>query len=653
MGDKAVSTFDDQEHLRAFTRAVLNDLQALERMLDTGMMEDDVLRIGAEQEMFLVDSTMHPAPIAMEVIYSANEPRLTTEIGRFNLEANLTPREFNGDCLRQLESELNELIGIVRAAADEFGGSPLLCGILPTIQQSDLVEANLTPSPRYTELNRVLTALHGDDRVVHIKGLDEMSLHLRDTFIEFCNESFQMHLQPKVRDFVKTYNWAQAVTAPVLAASVNSPLLLGSRLWHETRLALFQHAVDERSPMHHERNKPARVTFGRDWVRDSMIEVFHEDVARFRIILTRETQENSLLSLEAGKIPELAAWRMHNGTVWRWNRACYGVMNGKPSLRIEARFLPAGPTVVDEVANAALFLGLLVALPEEYGDVSGKLAFDDSKTNFFSAARNGLKSQMTWIDGKYYPTRELLLRELIPRARQGLKLVQIASDDIERYIGVIEDRVHRAMTGSQWMLTSLATMDPAAKMNVRMRTLTAAMKKNQEKNIPLHEWELATITGSTDWIDNYRTVEQFMTRDLFTVRPTDVIDLAANLMNWRHVRHVPVEDDAGNLVGIVSHRDLLKLFAELSGTYGKQIIVSDVMQTKLITVTPETPSLDALHLMREKNIGCLPVCRNGKLAGIVTAYDFLTVSTRLFEERLKVETAKNRIQPKIRTTNAS
>ena len=653
MGDKLVSSFDDQQHFRDFTRAVLNDLHALDLMINEGMLESDVLRIGAEQEMFFIDSTMHPAPIVLEVINEANDGRLTTEIGKFNIEANLTPLEFKGNSLSLLETELNEIIGKTRTAATEFGGTILLCGILPTIQQSDLVAANLTPSPRYTELNRVLTALHGDDRVVHIKGLDEMSLHLTDTFIEFCNTSFQIHLQPRMEDFVRTYNWAQAITAPVLAACVNSPLLLGSRLWHETRLALFQHAVDERSPMHHERNRPARVTFGRDWVRGSIVEVFHEDVARFRIILTRDTQENSLLCLEAGKVPELSAWRMHNGTVWRWNRPCYGVLNGKPSLRIESRFLPSGPTTVDEVANAALFLGLLMALPQEFGDVCDKLAFDDSKTNFFSAARNGLKSQLTWIDGRYHPTRDLLIRELIPRARQGLRSIDILSADIDKYIGIIEERVSRGVTGSQWMLDSLAKMDPAAKMNVRLRTLTAAMKKYQEENVPLYKWQTAEITERTDWIDNYRTVEQFMTRDLFTVRPSDVIDLAANMMNWRHVRHVPVEDDSGNLVGIVSHRDLLKLFAELNGAPDKQVVVSDVMQTEVITITPETSSLDALYLMREKNIGCLPVCRNGKLAGMISAYDFLTVSTRLFEERLKVETAKSRPKPRSKSTNAA
>jgi CBS domain-containing protein/gamma-glutamyl:cysteine ligase YbdK (ATP-grasp superfamily) len=653
MGDKSVSTYEDRAHFRAFTRAVLDDLEALEKMLDGGLLENDVQRIGAEQEMFLIDQTMHPAPIAMEVIEAANEPRLTTEIGRFNLEANLTPREFNGNCLSALEAELNDVMSIVRKAASEFGGSAMLCGILPTIQQSDLVEANLTPSPRYTELNRILTALHGEDRIVHIKGLDEMSLHLTDTFIEFCNTSFQLHLQPRICDFIRTYNWAQAITGPVLAASVNSPLLLGHRLWHETRLALFQHAVDERSPMHHERNRPARVTFGRDWVRDSMLNVFHEDVARFRIILTRAAETNSLDELRSGKIPDLAAWRMHNGTVWRWNRACYGVLGGKPSLRVEARFLPAGPTVTDQVASAALFLGLLVALPEEFGDICGRMSFDDSKTNFFSAARNGLRSQMCWIDGRYHSTPRLLTEELIPRARQGLRSVGIDENDIDRYLDIVDERVRAGLTGSQWMLDSLAKMDPAAKMNVRLRTLTAAMKKNQEDALPLHLWPLAEISEQTDWIDNYRTVEQFMTRDLFTVRPDDVIDLAANLMNWRHVRHVPVEDDSGNLVGIISHRDLLKLFAERKRSTDSEIVVSDIMRTNLITVAPETPTLEALYLMRSKKIGALPVCRNGKLAGIVTAHDFLTVSTRLFEERLKASAGALLSFTKTKSTHSS
>ncbi len=637
MGDKAVKERSDEGKLREFTRAVLNDLYALEKMLAGDIMEPDVSRIGAEQEMFLVDSSMHPAPLAVQMIEAASDPRLTTEIGQFNLEANLTPLMFDGKCLSVLESEINELIGTVRKQMNESRGDVVLCGILPTIQRSDLVEDYLTPSPRYAELNRVLTALHGDERVVHIKGLDELRLHLHDTFIEFCNTSFQVHIQVPSGKFTDYYNWAQAITAPVLAAAVNSPLLLGHRLWHETRLALFQHAVDERSQTHHERNKPARVTFGKDWVENSILDVFHEDVARFRIILIRELEENSLEVLKNGGIPKLDAWRMHNGTVWRWNRACYGIMDGKPSLRIEARFLPAGPTVADEMANAALFLGLMKELPVRFGDVRELLSFDDAKTNFFSAARFGLRSQMSWIDGKTHASRDLILQHLLPLAKTGLDRAGIAVEDSERFLGIIEERVSKDITGSKWILDSLAGMPKLAKTNVRMRALTSSMIENQVAGKPLHTWDLAMLNDKTDWADNYRTVEQFMSTDLFTVRPDDVIDLAASLMEWKHVRHVPVEDDHGELVGIISHRDLLCFFVEEKDRAREEIIVKDVMKTEPVTISPETNTLDALYMMRELNIGCLPVCQNGKLVGLLTAHDFLTVSTRLLEERLLAE----------------
>lgn len=637
MGEKSVTTKTDEAELRAFTTAVLNDLHALEKMLQEGTLEADTSRIGAEQEMFLVDSSMHPAPLAVEVIEAAADKRLTTEIGRFNLEANLTPLAFDGDCLSRMEAELHEIIGVVKRTMTLFGGGVVLCGILPTIQKSDLVEDFLTPSPRYAQLNRVLTALHGDDRMVHIKGLDEIRLHLHDTFIEFCNTSFQIHIQVPIAHFSRYYNWAQAISAPVLAPAVNSPLLLAHRLWHETRLALFQQSVDERGPAHQERSRPARVTFGREWVGDSILEVFHEDVARFRIILTRELEEDSLKVLESGRIPRLDAWRMHNGTVWRWNRACYGILNNLPSLRIEARFLPAGPTVADEMANSAFFLGLMRALPEAYGDVNSLMSFDDAKSNFFSAARFGLRSQLTWLDGRTYSARDLILSELLPTARQGLKNAGILAADVERYTDILEERVTAEKTGAKWVLDSLASMDKAAKTNVRMRTLTSSMMSNQDDGRPLHEWPLAAIASTTEWVDNYRTVEQFMSRDLFTVRPDDVVDLAANMMDWKHIRHIPVENDKGELVGLISHRDLLSFFARQKERVSANLIVREIMNPEPICIEPECKTLDALYLMREKKIGCLPVCTNGKLVGIITAHDFLTVSTRLFEERLKAD----------------
>lgn len=636
MGDKEVSIEADESRLRQFTKAVLNDLQALEKMLDERAFEDDSYRIGAEQEMFLVDSAMCPAPLALDVLEKAEDERLTTEIGLFNIEANLTPLEFGGDCLSRLEAELGEVYRVVKKSAEDLGGDAVLVGILPTIEQSDLIIENLTPLSRYQELNRVLTEMQGEERMIHIKGLDELNLRLSDTFGEFCNTSFQIHLQVPISRFTQYYNWAQACAAPVLASAVNSPILLGHRLWLETRIALFKQATDIRSPALQARSQLTRVNFGSDWIADSFLEMVHEDVARFRIILTRDLEEDALDVLKNGEIPKLSAWGMHNGTIWRWNRACYGILDRKPGLRVEARFLPAGPTLLDETANSAFFLGLMMHLPEEYGDVTELLAFEDAKDNFYAAARYGLKSQLVWLDGqKGRPSQDLILEELLPRARKGLRRAGIDDADIEKYLGVIEKRVAAKRTGASWMLESIHAMDKDAKMNVRMRSLTAQIIKNQETNQPVHTWRLASVEEKSDWVDNFRTVERFMSKDLFTVRPGDVIDLAASLMNWKHIRHVPVEDDEGNLVGVVSHHDLLEILAKNQNAEDEEIVVKDIMKTDLFTIAPETETLEALKIMREKGIGCLPIVKNEKLIGIITAYDFLDVSAKLLEERLK------------------
>ncbi|PYS98295.1 MAG: hypothetical protein DMF63_16715 [Acidobacteria bacterium] len=635
MGDKKVTNEYGEQEMRDFTLGVLSDLDALEKMLAEGMIESGVRRIGAEQEMFLVDRSMHPAPLVNEVIANAKDSRLTTEIGRFNLEANATPVELKGDCMSRLETELYELLDIVRNAAETLDADVVLAGILPTIQASDLTATNLTPDPRYSEINRVVSNLHGENRFIHIKGLDELQLIMQDTFVEFCNTSFQIHLQVGPDEFAAVHNWSQALAAPVLASAVNSPLLLNNRLWHETRIALFQHATDTRSPVHQLRRQPPRVDFGTGWMNDSIIESLRDDAVRYRVLLSQAVEENALSELRAGRIPELRAWRLHNGTIWRWNRLCYGVTNGKPGLRVEARYLPAGPSIVDEMANAAFLIGLLVAAPTELGDVATKMSFDVAKNNFYNIARYGLDSQITWIDGTCRPVSTLILEELLPLARTGLEEAKVDAADIDRLLGVIESRVSTGKSGAKWMLESLANMDPLAKQNVRMRSLTAAMKANQTSRKPLHEWNIASVPEASDWIDNYKSVEQFMATDLFTVRPDDVLDLAASLMESRHIRHVPVEDDSGTLVGIISHRHLVRLFAHRDPNATTKIAVRDVMQTDLITVETGTSALDALNLMREKKIGSLPVVSDNKLLGLITAHDFLTVSSRLFEERLR------------------
>lgn len=652
MGQHQVDQEFDERKFQAFMSAVLDDLRALDYMIDHDCIESGVHRVGAEQEMFLVDRNLRPAPLAVELLEGVNDSRLTTEIARFNLEANLSPQLIAGSCFTKMERELNELLSMTRDRAAELGADVLLAGILPTLRQSDLTLANLTPNPRYLELNRAVTRSRGGPFSIYIKGLDELQIEHDNMMMESCNTSFQIHFQTSPREFATAYNTAQAITAPVLAAAVNSPILFGKRLWRETRLALFQHSTDERSRLLQSRSQPTRVGFGERWLKNSVIELLQDQLTRFRPIMISLPEENSLDRLARGEAPLLSALFLHNGTVWPWNRACYGVSNGVAHLRIENRALPAGPTVIDEIANTAFFIGLMLALPQEYGDIAERLDFDDAKANFFAAARYDLHAQLTWLDHKTLSAGRLISDELLPLARQGLTDAKVDSSDIDKYLGVISERVQTRRTGAQWILKSLASMDDLEPKDLRYRELAARMLHEQKEGKPVHQWENMSPADETDWSQSYQTVEQFMSTDLFTVRPDDLVDLAASVMDWRHVRHVPVEDDQGRLVGLVTHRALLHLLSKgMHPQAEKTLTVRDVMKTDPLTVTSSTSTLEALEMMQCNKIGCLPVVDDGKLVGILTSYDFLVGAARIFREHLSGSNPAN-TAPKVNAQHA-
>lgn len=635
MGEHNVEQEVDQKKSQAFMKAVLDDLRALAFMLEHGCVESGVTRIGAEQEMFLIDRDLRPAPLSIEVLEKTNDRRLTTEIARFNLEANLDPLLLTGACLSEMERELNEVVSLARSGAEAFGADVLLSGILPTLLKSDLTLENLTPNPRYRELDRGVIRLRGGPFAIHIKGLDELHLTHDNIMMESCNTSFQVHFQSNATDFVSHYNTAQAITAPVLAAAVNSPVLFGHRLWQETRVALFQHSTDARSRPQLARSQPTRVSFGDSWLEHSVIALFHDQILRFRPIMITQPDEDPFQVLARGEVPLLSALRMHNGTVWRWNRACYGVQDGLAHLRIENRALPAGPTIVDEVANAAFFAGLMLSLPQEYGDIAGRMSFDDAKSNFFRAARHGLDAQFNWIDGQSHTASALVLDHLLPLARQGLSNSNVKGVDVDKYLGIIEERVSSRQTGARWIAKSLDGMQGAGAKDVSHRRLTAAMLACQKQGEPVHRWPLIKAAEPNEWEQGYRTIGQFMSTDLFTVQPDDLIDLAASVMDWRHIRHVPVEDEAGRLVGLVSHRALVHLLINRIGDKELGVTtVKEIMVPKPFTVSPSTPTLEAIEIMREHRVGCLPVVEGDQLVGIVTSYDFLDASARLFHQHL-------------------
>jgi len=634
MGEQNVKLNDDEATHQAFMKSLITEVHALEKMLDSGLIETGVRRIGAEQEMFLIDKAHKPALKAMEILDVINDERFTHELGLFNLEANLAPHRLGSDCLSLMEAEAQEIYKKARATAARFDCDIALVGILPTLTKENLGLDSMVPTPRYFALNDAIKALRGDEFDFTINGIDQLAVKHDNVMLEACNTSFQVHFQVSPENFAKNYNIAQVVTAPLLAAAVNSPILLGKRLWHETRIAVFEYSIDTRSKIQQERGLKPRVHFGDRWLEESATEIFKEDIARFRIVLTTETEEDPMGMIEQGIMPSLNALRLHNGTVYRWNRPCYGVHNNIPHLRIENRVIPSGPTILDEVANAAFFYGMMAGMTEQVKDIREHLTFADVKANFLAAARDGIRAQMNWFNDTHLPAKQLVLEQLLPLAREGLQEAGIDADDIDKYLGVVRDRVSMRRTGARWALESLEGMQDSGTLDQRLRCIVRSMVDQQSTGKPISQWDLAEYCSKQDWRDSYRTVGQFMTTDLFTVRPDDIVDFAATLMDWRHVRHVPVENDTGEMVGLVSHRALLRLVAQ--GRVGKehQVTVAEIMNAEPITIHADTPTVEAIRLMREKKLACLPVTRDDKLVGIVTEHDLIIVASYVLEAQL-------------------
>ncbi len=631
MGEQQVSIVKSDVQMQHFVRQLLNDLQAFEYMLDNDWFESGITKIGAEQEMCIVDSgTFKPAPIAMQVLEELGHyPWLETELAKFNLETNLTPRLFEQDALRKMEEEALYTQQIIRTHLKKFDAKIILTGILPTLRKFDLEIHNLTPKPRYFALiDAINNQLSKSAYELHLEGIDELHINHNSPLLEACNTSFQVHLQVSPHNFVQYYNIAQALAAPVMAIAANSPLVFGRRLWHESRIALFQQSLDTRKTNNHLRESSPRVQFGKNWLNESILEIHKEDIARFRVLLATEIEENSLESIAQNKVPRLRALQVFNSTIYRWNRPCYGISpSGKPHLRIENRVLPAGPTIVDEMANAAFWLGTMIGLADEIQDIRKAVSFDDVQDNFLKSAKFGIDSSFNWIGDRKIGACDLIINELLPIAKKGLQNQHIQQEDIDRYLGIIEERAKHHMNGARWQLRAFTNLRKQVTQDEAVSILTASIIKNQEKEIPVHLWTNPEIEDLEKYEPSKLKVVEFMRTDLFTVQKDDIIELVAELMDWHNIRYMPVEDKEGNLSGLVSSQQLIKYFARKAE--GPEIMVKDIMITHPITVEPETTIIEAMELMRENNIGCLPVIQNGELIGLIEELDFLKVTVRL------------------------
>jgi CBS domain-containing protein len=636
MGQQKVLPTDNDEQKRQFIHALLRDMEALEYMLHHDWFEKGITRIGAEQELCLVDrANFKPVPIAMEVIEKMpNCPWLDTELARFNLEINLDPREFVGTCLRDMETENSQKLEQIRSTLGGFNAELILTGILATIRKHDLERHNLTPKVRYQLLIDAMSSqLLGQAFELRMRGIDELLVRHDTPLLEACNTSFQVHLQVSPDDYAQFYNTALALTGPIIAIAANSPIVFGRRLWHESRIALFQQALDVRTTHDHLRERSPRVSFGNSWIEHSVLEIFREDLARFRVLICGNTDEDAIALVAKGKAPRLEALRLHNSTIYRWNRPCYGISpNGQPHLRIENRVIPAGPSSVDQMANTALWLGAMMGYASQVPNLTQRLSWEDARGNFEKAARFGIDSKFSWFGDKKITAADLVLQEILPMARLGLQQQKIDSTDIDNYLGVIEERAKRYMNGAIWQLKAYTKLKKETRADEALPILTAAIIQNQQQNKPVHDWPIPELSEFAGYRPSQLRVEEFMETDLFTVHPDDPIELVAQLMDWKKIRYTPVEDVKGRLLGILTSRLLLRHFARQSPlNEPQQLLVKDVMIADPITISPTATILEAVQTMRDQQIGCLPVVQNDELVGIITEMDFLGITARLIE----------------------
>ena len=633
MGDFNVRLANSEKEIKNFTKNLLKDVQAFEKMLEEDRFEKGVYKIGAEQEFCLVDQNYKPFPVNLEVLEEAKMDNLSPELAKFNLETNASPRDFTGNALSEMEKEIFQDLEKVRKIVQKKGGDLILTGILPTIRKFDIGRDNITPFERYYALMDALKAMRGEEFLINIYGIDELNIRLDSGMIEAANTGFQVHLQVDADKFVKKYNIAQAIAGPVLATAVNAPLLFGKRLWRETRIALFQQAIDTRVSAEHIREHHPRVTFGTGWIKDSVMDLFKEDILRYRVLLGADINEDSLEMVKRGETPSLKALTVHNSTIYRWNRPVYGISpNGKPHLRIEARMFPAGPTILDEMANTAFWLGLMEGYCKRLDDVTQLMNFDDAKDNFYAAARSGMTKQFTWFNKKKYSLRDLVVKELLPVAREGLKLRKMKSEDIDKYLGIIEERVNIGQNGSSWILDTFKEFQDKASKEEILSLITESAIENQKKEIPVHKWNIPDLNALPHWRPSDLLVEEVMQTDILSVQPNDILEFVADMMNWAKLRYVPVENEKGDFVGLVTSRGLLRILRKMNEDTGlKDLKVKDIMIEKPLTVAPDQKVEEAMEIMDKHKIGSLPVIQNNKLIGMLTEADFFHLSKRLFK----------------------
>lgn len=489
MGQDVAAKAFSREDRQLYRRKVRACLDVFARMLSEARFHPERRSFGLEIEFNLTDDAGEPALVNAAVLEAIADPSFQTELGQFNLEINIAPRLLEGGVFFGLERDARASLNNAEDRARSVGAHMMMIGILPTVRAQHLHAGSFSANPRYALLNEQIFAARGEDLEISIAGVERLSAYADTIAPEAACTSVQLHQQVDPEAFARHWNAAQAIAGVQIALAANSPFFYGKELWRETRIALFEQATDTRPEELKAQGVRPRVWFGERWIT-SVFDLFEENVRYFPALLPVCEAEDPLETLERGDVPNLGELRLHNGTIYRWNRPIYDVAGDQPHLRVENRVLPAGPTVVDTLANAAFYYGLLRMIADDERPLWTQMSFSAAEENFHTGARDGINARLYWPGVGEVSAAELVLRRLLPLAHEGLRRGGVDPVDVDRLLRIIERRCVMLRNGASWQSEVFHHFHQDKGMDrlPALRQMTTTYREHMHSNEPVHNW---------------------------------------------------------------------------------------------------------------------------------------------------------------------
>jgi hypothetical protein len=489
VGEDVGAKVFSREDRQRYRDKVKRNLDVFARMLRESRFDAEKRSIGVEIELNLTDERGDPAMANEAVLERIADPAFVTELGQFNVEINIPPRLLEGKVFSALEDQVRASLNAADDKSTEIGAHMMIVGILPTLQPEHLHARSLSANSRYSLLNEQIFAARGEDLHLSIGGVERLSAYADSIAPEAACTSFQLHQLVHPEEFAQHWNAAQAVAGVQAAVGANSPFFFSKELWRETRIALFEQATDTRPEELKTQGVRPRVWFGERWIT-SIFDLFEENVRYFPALLPLCDDEDPVAVLERGDTPSLGELRLHNGTVYRWNRPVYEVVRGRPHVRVENRVLPAGPTVVDMLANAAFYYGLVRSLVESERPIWSQMSFSAAEDNLHAGAREGLDARMYWPGIGDVPVTELVLRRLLPLAHEGLERYGVDPHARDRLLEIVERRCVEEANGAAWQSRTFRRLYEEQGLDrvEALRRMTMLYRDHMHSNEPVHTW---------------------------------------------------------------------------------------------------------------------------------------------------------------------